>query len=92
MILYNVTVNIESDVHDEWLDWMMKTHIPNVLKTGIFSSNKICRIINREHDEQGSTYSIQYICNSMEDYERYQLEFAPALQQETIEKYKQTSN
>ncbi|MEO8448027.1 MAG: DUF4286 family protein, partial [bacterium] len=28
MILYNVTVNVDDSVHDEWLEWMKTIHIP----------------------------------------------------------------
>jgi hypothetical protein len=87
MILYNVTVNIDESVHDEWFDWMKNKHIPDVLATGLFTDNKIFRIKSPD-DESGITYSIQYFCNSMEEYEKYQNEFAPKLQSEHTEKYK----
>jgi hypothetical protein len=87
MILYNVTVNIDDSVHDEWLAWMKSKHIPDVLATGLFTDNKIFRITNLEEGE-GNTYSIQYFCNSMDDYERYQNEFAPKIQAEHSERYK----
>jgi len=87
MILYNVTINIDSSVHDEWLEWMKSKHIPDVLATGLFIDNKIFRIIT-DDDEEGSTYSIQYYLNSMNDYEKYRDEFAGKLQEEHTGKYK----
>ena len=87
MILYNVTVNISPDVHDEWLEWMKAKHIPDVLATGLFIDGKIFKIKSTQPGE-GDTYSIQYFCKNMEDYEKYQKEHAPALQQEHTEKYK----
>ena len=33
MIIYNVTINIDASIHDEWLAWI-KEHIPQVLATG----------------------------------------------------------
>lgn len=86
MILYNVTVNIDDSVHDEWLNWMIKKHIPDVLATGLFIGNKIYRIFN-PGSEEGNTYSIQYFLNSIKDYEKYQKEFAPGLQDEHSKKY-----
>lgn len=85
MILYNVTVNIDDSVHDEWLRWMKNEHIPEVLATGLFIDCKIFRI---KSDDEGNTYSIQYFLDSMEDYERYAREHAPALQLKHTEKYK----
>ena len=37
MLVYNVTVKVNTDIHEEWLEWMKKTHIPEVLATGYFS-------------------------------------------------------
>lgn len=85
MILYNVTVNIDESVHDEWLHWMKEVHIPEVMETGCFLENKICRILAEE--EGGKAYSIQYFAPDMETYIKYQTEFSPALQEEHTKKY-----
>lgn len=86
MIIYNVTVNIDHNVHDEWLQWMKEVHIPDVLATGMFLDNKICRILHAEEDG-GKSYSIQYTCADMTTFEKYQVEFAPKLQQEHTNRY-----
>ncbi len=85
MIIYNVTVNIENDVREEWLQWMKEEHIPNVMKTGFFIENKICKVLVDE--EQGTTYSIQYTCESMEKLQDYQRGHAPRLQKEHADRY-----
>lgn len=85
MIIYNVTVNIENDVREEWLEWMKEKHIPDVMKTGHFLENKICKVLVDE--EQGTTYSIQYTCESMETLNNYQREHSPRLQKEHAEKF-----
>ena len=85
MILYNVTVKIENNAHDDWLDWMKNVHIPDVLKTGLFEDHKLCRIL---HDEQdGKTYAIQYFCKDMDTFRRYQSQFATQLQAEHQKRY-----
>ncbi len=48
MILYNVTVNIDNSVREDWLEWMQLIHIPEVMATGFFVSNQIARLINEE--------------------------------------------
>ena len=88
MILYNVTINIEAEAHDEWLNWMRTSHVPDVLRTGIFKSCKICQLISpTQEGEEGLTYSFQYLCESMDDYYRYEKEFAPALRDDVNRKY-----
>jgi hypothetical protein len=79
-------MNVESDIHDEWLDWMRTTHIPEVLATGLFIESKVLKLKTPLPDE-GVTYAIQYTLNSMDDLEKYQREFSDKLQKKTIEKY-----
>ncbi len=85
MIIYNVTVNIENDVREEWLTWMKSKHIPDVISTGYFIDHKICKVLVDE--EQGTTYSIQYSCESHEKLQEYQKLHAPRLQKEVADKY-----
>jgi hypothetical protein len=85
MYLYNVTVTIEDSIHDEWLRWMKGKHIPDVLGTGCFVENRICRLITQETE---ITYAIQYTFHKMEDLTTYQQEHAPRLQKELSEKFK----
>lgn len=85
MIIYNVTVNIDEDVSAEWLQWMREVHVPDVMKTGMFTESRICRVLAEEAG--GYTYAIQYTCKEMSIYEKYRDEFAPLLQQETAKKF-----
>ena len=85
MIIYNVTVNVEDSIHDEWLGWSREVHIPEVLQTGMFSECRLCRVLNDE--DTGKTYSFQYSCDSMDKYNRYISEFAPALRAAVSKKF-----
>lgn len=85
MIIYNVTVNIENDVHEEWLQWMKTKHIPDVMATGFFLENKICKVLVDE--EQGITYSVQYTSANMNDLQEYQRLHSPRLQKEHADKF-----
>ena len=78
MILYNITVSIDYNVHQEWLIWMKEVHIPDVMSTGLFLKSKIAKI--HAEEEGGISYSIQYYLNSWENYQDYQSSFAEELQ------------
>lgn len=84
-VLYNVTLSVDKDIHHEWLEWMKEVHIPDVMRTGFFLENRICRI--HAYEEGGITYAVQYICHSMEDLDEYQKNFAPALQEAHNQRY-----
>lgn len=83
MIAYNVTINIDDDVHDQWLEWMKNEHLPMVMDTGKFLRYTLFQMLDKQEDESGTTYSIQYIANTLEDYEDYQKNHAPELQAQT---------
>jgi hypothetical protein len=85
MIIYNVTVNIENDVRDEWVKWMQETHIPDVMKTGHFTEYRMSKVLVNE--ESGTTYSIQYTAPSMAELDVYLEQHAPRLKREVAIKY-----
>jgi len=86
MIIYNVTINVDDDVHHQWLKHMQKEHIPAVLSTGLFTGYRICRLL--EVEDEGATYSIQYSLNSLTEYNAYREKHAPRLQKELLDKFK----
>lgn len=86
MMIYNVTVKIETSVHEDWLDWMKKVHVPEVMATGYFLENNIYKVMVEEED--GITFSVQYTFKNMLDYEEYQKLHAPALQKAHIDRYR----
>lgn len=86
MIIYNVTVKIEHDIHEEWLAWMREVHIPDVMKTGQFQSHRLCKLMEQDETD-GPTYAIQYLATSMSHVFTYKEKFAQALQKEHTEKY-----
>ncbi len=86
MIVYNVTINIYKDVHDEWLKWMMEKHIPEVLATGLFIDSRISKMLIEEEGE-GLTYSIQYTLESMDKMKEYESNHASRLREDVNKRY-----
>ncbi len=86
MIIYNVTINIADDVHEEWLHWMQHAHIPDMLATGKFSSAKMAKVLVEE-ETGGTTYSVQYHTDSKETLQRYYQQDAPRLRADGLERF-----
>ena len=61
MILYSVTINIEKEIEEEWLNWMKQIHIPSMLDTKLIAENKILKHQTEVGESEGITYSFQYI-------------------------------
>lgn len=85
-LMYNVTVSIDHNVETEWVDWMTKVHIPDVMATGKFLSYSMQKIIGGEN-ETGITYAIQYVAPDMATFEEYQRHDAPELQKDHTQRY-----
>jgi hypothetical protein len=87
MIIYNVTVKISNEKHDDWVNWMKSVHIPEVMATRMFSKNVFSKVMME--DEEGTNYSIQYYCHDLETLQKYQDIHAPELQKEHSDRYKE---
>ncbi len=86
MLLYNITIILEEAAEGEWLTWMQDVHIPMVMNTGSFVSNRLLKVLDSPNE--GVTYCAQYVANNLEDYEHYKLAYAPALQEELEVRFK----
>lgn len=86
MIIYNVTVKVEQSIHDAWVDWLIREHIPEVLATGYFRENKVYRIL-AEDETDGISYSIQYFTDEMSKYFDYISLCAPELRKKGLDKW-----
>jgi hypothetical protein len=88
MILYNVTITIDTIIKDEWLEWMKTKHIPDVLATGCFDNARIFRVTGTDpRADGGISYAVQYYSPSWDSYERYRRHYAEALQREHQQRY-----
>lgn len=85
MVIYSVTIGIDASVEAEWLDWMKRVHVPDVLRTGCFHDCGIYRVL--ESAGETATYVMQYQCRSLDEYHRYRDNFAPALQKDHTDRF-----
>jgi hypothetical protein len=86
MFLYNVTVTIDLDVHEDWVVWMREVHIPDVMKTGMFVSYRLSKLVGHDHTD-AEIYTTQYLVKDMAHLLRYQEEFAPDLQRQHRDRF-----
>ncbi|TAE17630.1 MAG: DUF4286 family protein [Bacteroidetes bacterium] len=87
-IIYNVTNAVEEQIIPEWLEWMRRVHIPEVMQTGLFLEYKFLRVIGALGEEDsGGTYAVQYVAESIEKFLDYAENHAPALRAKTQERY-----
>lgn len=70
MYLYNITYNIEESIHEKWLRWVQKNHIPEVLQKTPFTSARLIQVLMDE-EMGGITYSIQYQATTRKDLDNF---------------------
>ena len=86
MIVYNITIKIIHDIETAWLQWQKQEHIPAIMATGLFTEYKFFRLLDHD-DEEGRTFVLQLYADSIEQYQSYTMQYAPALQQQSLEKW-----
>jgi len=82
MYIYNVTINIQEDIQEKWLEWMKIEHIPEMLATGKFSKALMSRVMVEE-EMGGFTYSVQYTTQNKEMLQKYYEEDSARLRAKT---------
>ncbi|MCV9388552.1 DUF4286 family protein [Reichenbachiella ulvae] len=85
MVLYNVTMNVDKGIEEDWLNWMKEVHVKDVLATGFFSDCKVFQLMSEE--PQGTTYAFQYFAKSAKDIQAYQDQHGAKLQMDVISRY-----
>ncbi len=58
MVLFSLTVNIDKQIEEDWLEWMRESFVPNLWLTGYFQEKRFLRLLN-ETENDGVTYSLQ---------------------------------
>ncbi len=86
MVVYNLSMKVNSSIEAEWVHWQKEEHIPEIMKTGLFSEYKMYRLFEQDSKDD-ITYVIQYFALSFENYNRYIKEFAPLLRQKAFDKW-----
>jgi hypothetical protein len=59
MVIINQTFNLDASLQQDWLSWLKKVYLPEVMATGFFTDSRIMRLLT-EDEENGSTYAVQF--------------------------------
>lgn len=85
-LTYAVTVRIDRSLAEEWLEWMRRVHVPQILATGCFRRCTVERQ-DPEPEEARAAFLLLYQARSPEALERYRASHAPALQRSHSARY-----
>jgi hypothetical protein len=71
MVLFSLTVNIDKEIENEWLDWMKQSFIPSLWLTGFFQEKRFLKLLNEE-ENGGCTYSLQLTLDKLETFQHFE--------------------
>lgn len=86
MIVYNTTIKINKSIHEAWTNWLLQEHIPEIMKSKLFSSYAFYKLLEQE-DSEGPTFVLQFFTQSIDTYRDYMDMYAPALRKKEFEKW-----
>ena len=73
-ILYNITMQVEKQLLEDWLSWIQLEHIPSIMGTGCFIKHQVLRLMNNnQQDEQ--TFAIQYFASTIYKFNQFEENF-----------------
>lgn len=55
---YNITTLVPEDIRDEWVKWLIETHIRQMLDTGLVAQHYLYQLKDTDESE-GITYTLQ---------------------------------
>jgi hypothetical protein len=83
---YEVTMEVDSSISEEWVEYMRSEHIPEVMNTGVFSSCEFLRII-KPIKEGYESFRITYEAKNLAIIQQYRAELSPELQKKHNVRY-----
>ena len=85
MILFNITIILDNEIHNEWLHWMKTRQIPDIMNTGCFVSNRLLHVLDSPNE--GGSYCVQYISDSLEKLNEFKQKHDHSIQAKLPEQF-----
>lgn len=86
MLIYNITMQTDWEIHDAWLLWMYETYLPYAMSSGCFKKYQLVQLLEIDEAE-GPTYALQLYAPSEADYNRYLKCYLPQMEEQSLEKW-----
>lgn len=86
MIIFNTTFHIEDDIHDNCLRFLKEIYIPKAVNSGFLHSPRLA-LIHAQHEESGTSYSLQFMVKNIEVLNHWLSTDGQALQNEIATRF-----
>ena len=85
MIIYNVTIQVDEEIADQWLSWLREEHIPDVMASGCFVKFQLVKILGTE--PESVSYAVQYYSDNQQQLDLYLEKHAMGLRKKASDKW-----
>ena len=86
MLLYNITIAIDTAAESGWTAWMREQAIPEMMKSGLFIEYRFYKVLTHD-DPASASYCLQYFVNTIEQVNLYLKDHAPRFLQMLKDRY-----
>jgi len=86
MFVYNLSIKIDPEIEKEWVKWQRDEHIPEVMRSGLFTDYKFYRLLEQD-EREGVTYVLQYFASTTALYKEYLEKYAPSFREKAFSKW-----
>jgi len=86
MIIFNTTFHVEDDALNNYISFMKEIYIPKAANSGFLHEPRFARI-HSQHEESGSSYSLQFKVKNVDTLNHWFATEGQALQQELTTKF-----
>lgn len=71
--LYNVTMQVNKQMENQYMEWLQQLYIPEVMDSGFFTKYQLLKIISDAPED--TTYAVQFITPSIEKFQEFENQF-----------------
>lgn len=86
MIIFNTTFLVEDDILDNYIRFMKETYIATASDSGFLHEPRFC-LIHSQHEESGSSYSLQFRVKNVDTLNHWFATEGQALQTELTARF-----
>lgn len=88
MLLYNITINIDKELSNKWLNWMKQDYLIAAKETGLLQESRVMQLLFQEHME-GITYSVQLYFENQSKLDLYKSKHEDQIHQTLYKEFPQ---
>lgn len=86
MIIFNTTFHVEDSILDDYIRFMKETYIATASGSGFLHEPRFC-LIHSQHEEGGSSYSLQFRVKNVDTLNHWFATEGQALQTELTARF-----